>query len=163
MRSNECCYSVPPPRSVHLGRYVRALLNGDYLQLHVFLFDETHSTLQGWGSAVNLAPWYASQSVSICHACFVCGSEEILLIDNGCQARIFSLITQQFRYGLHFELLRMHTNICPWTGLLPCRWAVFRELSILLPMAHVCYWPTRARNKPLCRPTIGTVLDRATR
>ncbi|KAK0467152.1 uncharacterized protein EV420DRAFT_1507486 [Desarmillaria tabescens] len=67
------------------------------LQLHIFAFDETHSTLQGWGSAVNLAPWYASQSVSICHACFVCGTEEILLIDNGYQARIFSLITQQFR------------------------------------------------------------------
>ncbi|KAK0217807.1 hypothetical protein IW262DRAFT_1560097, partial [Armillaria fumosa] len=66
-------------------------------QLHVFAFDETHTTLQGWGSAVNLAPWYASQSVSICHACFVGGSEEILLIDNGCQARVFSLITQQFR------------------------------------------------------------------
>ncbi|KAK0239015.1 hypothetical protein EDD85DRAFT_527825 [Armillaria nabsnona] len=66
-------------------------------KLHVFAFDETHSTLQGWGSAVNLAPWYASQSVSICHACFVCGSEEILLIDHGHQARVFSLITQQFR------------------------------------------------------------------
>ncbi|KAK0202722.1 hypothetical protein DFS33DRAFT_1436579 [Desarmillaria ectypa] len=66
-------------------------------KLHIFAFDETHSTLQGWGSAVNLASWYASQSVSICHACFVCGTEEILLIDNGYQARIFSLITQQFR------------------------------------------------------------------
>ncbi|SJL03909.1 uncharacterized protein ARMOST_07266 [Armillaria ostoyae] len=66
-------------------------------KLHVFVFDETHSTLQGWGSAVNLAPWYASQSVTICHACFVCGSEEILLIDSGHQARVFSLITQQFR------------------------------------------------------------------
>ncbi|KAK0189051.1 hypothetical protein F5146DRAFT_693680 [Armillaria mellea] len=66
-------------------------------KLHVFAFDETLSTLQGWGSAVNLAPWYASQSVSIYHACFVCGSEEILLIDHGHQARVFSLITQQFR------------------------------------------------------------------
>ncbi|KAK0446846.1 hypothetical protein EV421DRAFT_1707226 [Armillaria borealis] len=76
---------------------VSSLGIGHYLQLHVFAFDETHSTLQGWGSAVNLAPWYASQSVSICHACFVCGSEEILLIDHGHQARVFSLITQQFR------------------------------------------------------------------
>ncbi|KAK0239018.1 hypothetical protein EDD85DRAFT_769081 [Armillaria nabsnona] len=75
----------------------RTLLLCASSKLHLFVFDETHGTLQGWGSAVNLAPWYASQSVSICHACFVCGSEEILLIDNGCQARIFSLITQQFR------------------------------------------------------------------
>ncbi len=140
-----------------------ALLSGHYSQLHVFAFDETHNTLQGWGSAVNLAPWYASQSVSICHACFVCGSEEILLIDHGHQARVFSLITQQFRYNLRFESLQIYTNVCPWTGPLPCRWTVFRELFILLLMALVCYWPTRARIKPLCRPTTGTVLDRATR
>ncbi|KAK0489058.1 hypothetical protein IW261DRAFT_1602879 [Armillaria novae-zelandiae] len=66
-------------------------------KLYLFAVDETHCTIQGWGSPISLAPWYASQSVTISHACFVCGSEEILLIDNGCQARVFSLITQQFR------------------------------------------------------------------
>ncbi|KAK0446849.1 hypothetical protein EV421DRAFT_1707267 [Armillaria borealis] len=75
----------------------RMLLLCPSSKLHLFVVDETHCTIQGWGSAINLVPWYASQLVTISHACFVCGSEEILLIDNGYQARIFSLITQQFR------------------------------------------------------------------
>ena len=54
--------------------------------------------MQALGSAANLAPWY-NDGTSICHACFVCGSEELLLVDSAAQARIFSLVTLQFRYS----------------------------------------------------------------
>jgi len=66
------------------------------LQLHIFVFDETFTSLQALGSAVDLAPWYNDGAI-IRLACFVGGGEEILLIDSGAQARIFSLVTQQFR------------------------------------------------------------------
>ncbi|KAI0246219.1 hypothetical protein BJV78DRAFT_1286673 [Lactifluus subvellereus] len=67
------------------------------LQLHVFIFDETFKTLQGQGSAINLAPWYNQTGVSILQAAFVCGNEEVVLVDSAAQARIFSFITLQFR------------------------------------------------------------------
>ncbi len=82
-------------QKTHQGMHLR--ITDPLPQLHLFVFDETYDTIQGWGSAVNIATWYASPSVSICHACFVCDTEEILLIDSGRQARVFSLITQQFR------------------------------------------------------------------
>ncbi|KAI0774120.1 hypothetical protein C8Q74DRAFT_810377 [Fomes fomentarius] len=67
-----------------------------HLQLNTFVFDETYTSLQGMGSAVNLSPWYDS-SVSIKHMQSVSGSEEILFVDDFARARVFSLVTQQFR------------------------------------------------------------------
>ncbi|KAI0751604.1 hypothetical protein C8Q80DRAFT_1158354 [Daedaleopsis nitida] len=66
------------------------------LQLNTFVFDETYSNLQGMGSAVNLGSWYDS-TVSIKYMVFVSGSEELLFIDDLARARIYSLMTQQFR------------------------------------------------------------------
>ena len=60
------------------------------------MFDESYASLQGMGSAVNLSPWYDS-AVVIKHMQFVSGSEEILFIDDLARARVFSLVTQQFR------------------------------------------------------------------
>jgi hypothetical protein len=67
------------------------------LQLHVFVFDEAFKTLQGQGSAINLAPWYSQAGISILHVAFVSGKEEVVLVDSGSRARIFSFITLQFR------------------------------------------------------------------
>ncbi|EJF62764.1 hypothetical protein DICSQDRAFT_57253 [Dichomitus squalens LYAD-421 SS1] len=67
------------------------------LQLHTFAFDETYTTLQGMGTPVNLSSWYDSDTVVIKHVEFVSGSEELLFVDDQCRARIFSLVTQQFR------------------------------------------------------------------
>ncbi|KAM5540363.1 hypothetical protein V8D89_005821 [Ganoderma adspersum] len=67
------------------------------LQLHTFIFDETYSSLQGMGTPVNLSPWYDADGVTIKHMEFVSGIEELLFVDNFCRARIFSLVTQQFR------------------------------------------------------------------
>ncbi|KAI0317532.1 hypothetical protein OF83DRAFT_1171919 [Amylostereum chailletii] len=65
-------------------------------QLHIFACDETFNNLQAYGSAINLLPWYPS-GMSVVHARFVTGTEEILLVDASAQARIFSLVSQQFR------------------------------------------------------------------
>ncbi|KAF5388164.1 hypothetical protein D9615_000204 [Tricholomella constricta] len=65
-------------------------------QLYIFVFDEKYTSLQAWGNSLNLAPWY-NADISICRSCFVSCTEEILLIDTSGQARIFSLVTQQFR------------------------------------------------------------------
>ncbi|KAJ7195854.1 hypothetical protein C8J57DRAFT_534894 [Mycena rebaudengoi] len=64
-------------------------------KLHIYVFDE-NSSLQAWGGAFDLSPWY-TPGTHVCQSCFVSGCEEILFIDTSGQARIFSLITQQFR------------------------------------------------------------------
>ncbi|KAI9437934.1 hypothetical protein BJY52DRAFT_1381767 [Lactarius psammicola] len=64
------------------------------MQLHIFVFDEQFKCLQAYGSSIDLFSFY-NPGVSITHACFVHGSEEILFIDSSAQARIFSLITLQ--------------------------------------------------------------------
>ena len=65
------------------------------LLLHIFVHDDARG-FQAQGSSINLNTWY-SEGVAIRHACFVSGSEELLLVDSQNQARIFSLVTMQFR------------------------------------------------------------------
>ena len=81
----------------------------DYLQLllHIFVYDDTRG-FQAQGSSINLTPWY-NEGVSIRLACFVSGSEELLLLDSQNQARIFSLVTMQFRLVVYF-LLGLYTH-----------------------------------------------------
>jgi hypothetical protein len=76
------------------------------MQLHVFVFDEELKSFRGWGTAIDLLPFY-NPGVSIVHACFVHGSEEILFVDSSAQARIFSLITLQPKYSLLLILTRI--------------------------------------------------------
>ncbi|KAF8270133.1 hypothetical protein EI94DRAFT_1572289 [Lactarius quietus] len=64
------------------------------MQLHIFVFDEELKSLRGLGPPIDVLPFY-NPGVSITHACFVHGSEEILFIDSSAHARIFSLITLQ--------------------------------------------------------------------
>ena len=70
---------------------------GSQMQLHIFVFDEELKSLRGLGTAIDLLPFY-NTGVSIVHACFVHGSEEILFVDSRAQAKIFSLITLQPKY-----------------------------------------------------------------
>jgi hypothetical protein len=67
------------------------------MQLYAFVFDETFRTLQGQGSAANLAPWYGQADISILQLCSVCGGDEVVLMDSNAQVRIFSFVTQQIR------------------------------------------------------------------
>ena len=64
----------------------------------MFVFDESFKTLPGNGSAIDLAPWYGQGEVSILGMGFVCGTEEVALVDSNAQVRIFSLVTLQFRF-----------------------------------------------------------------
>ncbi|KAJ7117660.1 hypothetical protein C8R44DRAFT_791229 [Mycena epipterygia] len=66
------------------------------LLLYIYVFDENFNSLQAWGSSLDLKPWYAPGTF-VSQSCFLCGCEEILFIDTSGQARIFSLVTQQFR------------------------------------------------------------------
>lgn len=78
------------------------MLYGSQLQLNVFVFDDTRG-FQALGSAINLRQWY-NDALFICRACFVSGSEELVLVDSHAQARVFSLVTLQFRYVLSWFL-----------------------------------------------------------
>lgn len=61
------------------------------------MFDERYTALQAFGSAHNLAGWLGDH-VTISQMVFAGGgSQEIVLVDNTTRARIFSLVTQQFR------------------------------------------------------------------
>src|SRR6266702_1272399 len=64
----------------------------------MFVFDETFRTLQGQGRAIVLAPWYGQAEISILKMAFVCGCEEVALVDSSARVRIFSFITLQFRF-----------------------------------------------------------------
>ena len=68
------------------------------LRLHMFVFDETFKTLLAQGSAINLAPWYGQAEISVLQMTFVCGGEEVALVDSNAQVRVFSLVTLQFRF-----------------------------------------------------------------
>jgi hypothetical protein len=69
------------------------------MQIHVFVFDEELKSLRGQGTPIELLRFY-NPGVSIIHACFVHGKEEILFVDSDAQARIFSLISLQPKYDL---------------------------------------------------------------
>ncbi|KAH7884451.1 hypothetical protein F5I97DRAFT_1937890 [Phlebopus sp. FC_14] len=76
-------------------KHMLALVSSEKLLLHIF----SHNDGRGFvaiGSAIPLNGWY-NDAVLIRHACFISGSEEILLVDSHAQARVFSLITLQFR------------------------------------------------------------------
>jgi len=66
------------------------------MQLHILVFDVELKSLRGPGTTIDLLPFYDT-GVSIVHACFVHGSEEILFVDSSAHARIFSLITLQLK------------------------------------------------------------------
>ena len=81
------------------------------MQLHMFQFDEELKSLREFDAQIDLRPFY-NKGVTIKHACFIHGNEEILFIDSSAQARIFSLVTLQSRYtpsfnrGSYFMLTR---------------------------------------------------------
>ncbi|KAI5994326.1 hypothetical protein EDD15DRAFT_2432753 [Pisolithus albus] len=71
------------------------IVSSDKLLLHIFVHDDARG-FHAQGSSINLNTWY-NEETSIRHACFVGGSEELLLVDSQAQARIYSLVTMQFR------------------------------------------------------------------
>ncbi|QRV84782.1 GTP-binding protein [Ceratobasidium sp. AG-Ba] len=76
-------------------RLLAIIHGGKEPKLSVYIFDELFSGLRSRGSPIPLKGWYDS-NVTIEKICFVPGTEEVCLIDDG-RARIFSLISQTFR------------------------------------------------------------------
>ncbi|KAF9232513.1 hypothetical protein BU15DRAFT_67382 [Melanogaster broomeanus] len=77
------------------SKRILGVVSSDKLLLHIFAFDDARG-FQASRSAINLISWY-NEGTSIRHACFINGTEELLLVDSQAQARVFSLITLQFR------------------------------------------------------------------
>ncbi|KAH8986573.1 hypothetical protein EDB86DRAFT_2954862 [Lactarius hatsudake] len=77
------------------AKRVLAICASTRLQLHVFVFDETFKKLQGRGSVIDLT--YSQPDITILQMTFVCGGEEVALVDSNAQVRIFSFVTLQFR------------------------------------------------------------------
>ena len=81
------------------------------MQLYAFVFDETLKALQAQGSPINLIPWYSQTEISILQLCFVCGNDEVVLVDSNSQVRIFSFVTLQFRYDFSLSFPLSHVSI----------------------------------------------------
>ncbi|KAI0796932.1 hypothetical protein C8Q75DRAFT_796662 [Abortiporus biennis] len=81
------------------------------LSLHIFAVDESFKSVDGFGSSVDLRPWYSGGHVKLMQIAFVCGtSEELVLVDENACARIYSLTTQQFRPA-SLQLLRIPSSV----------------------------------------------------
>lgn len=68
----------------------------DQYTLHVFAFDEKFGSLQSWARPFELADWYNNKE-TIVHICFATGADDIVVVDSGAQARIYSFVSQRFR------------------------------------------------------------------
>ncbi|EUC60520.1 cytochrome P450 family protein, putative [Rhizoctonia solani AG-3 Rhs1AP] len=75
-----------------------AIVHGhdDDPKLSIYIFDELFTNLRSRGSPICLRGWYDNKP-DFKHVCFASG-EEICLVEAAGRARIFSLITQQFRH-----------------------------------------------------------------
>ncbi|KAG2136636.1 hypothetical protein DEU56DRAFT_857679 [Suillus clintonianus] len=78
------------------SKRVLSVVATEKLLLHIYVYDDTRIGFQANGSAINLTQWYP-EGTSIKHASFICGGEELLLVDSSAQARVYSLTTMQFR------------------------------------------------------------------
>ncbi|EIW81360.1 hypothetical protein CONPUDRAFT_165528 [Coniophora puteana RWD-64-598 SS2] len=81
--------------SFNEGKQMLAICEPEKLQLHFFVFEEGARALKASGSAISLALYY--NGVTIQYISFICGDEELLLVDSSVCGRIFSLVTMQFR------------------------------------------------------------------
>jgi hypothetical protein len=79
------------PRELHLQV-------GSKVFLDVFVFDPATMSLTSRGSRINLTRWY-DDTPTFRAACFVSGKEEIFLLEEAGRGRIYSLITEQFRFA----------------------------------------------------------------
>ncbi|VDC04820.1 unnamed protein product [Peniophora sp. CBMAI 1063] len=98
-----------PAKKVHMGKTgpdiliacdettrQLCLVSSERLKVVTFLFDEHFVTIHTFGSELDLSAWYP-HGTRICHVAFAIGREEILFIDSSSLARLFSLVTLQFK------------------------------------------------------------------
>lgn len=69
-------------------------------QLQVFQIDEAYHSVRSKGSHQDVTVWYTDGPLSIAGACFLQGTEDLCVLEHSGRLRIFSFITQTFRYVL---------------------------------------------------------------
>jgi hypothetical protein len=84
-------------RKIINNRPLESNLCGSKVFLDIFIFDPTTMSLTSRGSRINLTRWYDA-TPSFRAACFVSGKEEIFLLEESGRGRVYSLITEQFRF-----------------------------------------------------------------
>jgi len=72
------------------------------VQIFPYVYEDASNVLNARGGAINIRRWFDSPSVPrMLYATFISGSEELLLVDETGLARIFSLVTEQFRFVVY--------------------------------------------------------------
>ncbi|KAG8989467.1 hypothetical protein FRB94_014374 [Tulasnella sp. JGI-2019a] len=88
-------YIVAVDEKIRLVAFVKT--NDGQCILHVFVMDETLSSLNGRSSQVNLSPWYGDGPPAIRTATFFPGEEELCIVEHSGRARVYSFLSRGFR------------------------------------------------------------------
>lgn len=72
-------------------------------KLHVFVMDDTFTSISGRGSPPEIDRWYTDGPANIICAVFFPGTEELCLVEKSGRARIYSFLSQGFRYETLFN------------------------------------------------------------
>ncbi|KAF9064891.1 hypothetical protein BDP27DRAFT_1467712 [Rhodocollybia butyracea] len=111
------------------------------LQIHLYLYDEAFNSLRA-SDTINLSQWYTI-GATIRLACFISGCEELLLVDSGCQARIFSVVAQQFRpAAVELKHVPMKAMSSPDGSCLFLAFSVDSGIAV-----HAYHWSTFGSNE----------------
>ncbi|RHZ44791.1 hypothetical protein Glove_709g38 [Diversispora epigaea] len=89
--SENCYFAVNEPKGL-IGIY-----NKDDGELNVYAFDEEKKNLFNRNSNISVRQWYNGIAPDIQHFFFIQDTEELCLIENGGKAKLFNLVTNQFR------------------------------------------------------------------
>jgi len=123
-----------------------ANLNSHLQQNRLFNYaiDEHFNSLQARSADIDLGRWLnggtEDDSIFVASVAFLSGSEEILIVDNAGNARVFSLVIKQFRYmwstnTIHGRYLIPIDPLFWLIGPHRCTFLSFRMLHFRPPMA----------------------------
>ncbi|TDL23180.1 hypothetical protein BD410DRAFT_721351 [Rickenella mellea] len=103
------------------------------VHLRTFIFDETFTSLQGQGGAIDLGMWY-DEMPTIQTMCFISGTEELAMFEANGRTRIFSFASQQFRPASLQLPTSPHAAFSSPDG--SCLIALFKESGVTRVVAH---------------------------
>ncbi|CCA69193.1 hypothetical protein PIIN_03093 [Serendipita indica DSM 11827] len=77
--------------------FAMVAVHPDAVKVHVYSYDQDHRTLNAKGTAIDIVKWYPRGPPDLHGLVFVPGTEELLLIEQSGQCRLFYLPTETFR------------------------------------------------------------------
>jgi len=117
-----------------------------HAQIIPYAYEDASNALNARGGAINITRWFDDPPIPrMLHATFISGSEELLLVDETGLARIFSLVTEQFRFVLRLfcecntDWIRIALLFASWTTF-PLRFILYQ----MVPRSS--HWNQEARN-----------------